>query len=181
MHQDLDSSGDQPGIGHPFRPQAHRAFDRNDVFAPKRMGPSVRRLVGLRIEHHLGDAFAVPQIDEDEPPVISSPIHPSHEPHPGPHVPGSKAVAIVRLDPIPQAVQRDLLGFQFLGFRIVFESLPGERGIMSHHRFLVECFRINSVRKSTAVASGTSTWFFSIISRSGAAFRWISSWPRMRT
>ncbi len=65
------------------------------------------RRVVLRVEHHLGDALSVAQIDEDEPPVIPAPEDPAHENDRLVHVRGREGVAVVGLVPFPEGIQRD--------------------------------------------------------------------------
>ncbi len=37
--------------------------------------------VPFRVEHHLCQAGSIPQVDEDQAPVIATPLHPSHQTH----------------------------------------------------------------------------------------------------
>ena len=81
MDQHLDLAGGQLGVFHSLRAFAHRSLQGQDVFAADAMGLPVGIGMGLRVEDDLNDAFAVAQIDEDDPAVVAAAMHPAHQDH----------------------------------------------------------------------------------------------------
>ena len=55
-----------------------RAHDRDDVLVAQRFGFLVNRRVALFVEHHLGEAAAVANIDKDQVAQIAPPVYPAH-------------------------------------------------------------------------------------------------------
>jgi len=60
------------------------------------LSPAVRLLAPLFIEHHLRDAAAVPQVDEDEAAKIAAAMHPAHQHGASAHVRRPQGSAFVR-------------------------------------------------------------------------------------
>ena len=62
----------------PLGAAAHAAGNPDDVLIPHpvRLGKTVR---GIRIEHHLGDAIPVPEVEEDNAAVVPAPMDPAAE------------------------------------------------------------------------------------------------------
>jgi hypothetical protein len=52
--------------------------------------------VGVGVKHRLGDAFTVPQVDEDHPAQVAAAMHPAHHQGAGAGVGGPQLAAGVR-------------------------------------------------------------------------------------
>jgi hypothetical protein len=63
------------------RPSGYLPVDRHDTLGPKRVGCLVDAGVPLRIEHYLRQTGSIPQVDEEQTPVIAPPLHPPHQAH----------------------------------------------------------------------------------------------------
>ena len=74
-------SGFQFRVHHVIRSGADLASDRDDKISTNGLGVLVRQLVDLRIQHHLGHAILIPQVHENESPVIAPGMHPSAQGH----------------------------------------------------------------------------------------------------
>jgi hypothetical protein len=61
--------------------------------------------VVLRVEDHLGDSHAISQVDENQSPVVSAALDPTHEDDVFPNIGRPKAVAVMALFPIPQSIE----------------------------------------------------------------------------
>ena len=81
IDQHLDLAGGQLGVFHSLGAFAHRSLQGQDVFAADAVGLPVGIGLGLRVEDDLNDAFAVAQIDEDDPAVVAAAMHPAHQDH----------------------------------------------------------------------------------------------------
>ena len=79
IHQNLDGTGFELGVVHVRRPAGDMSAHCQHPLAPElvRLGMNFR--IDLRIEHHLGDAPAVAQVDEDDAAMITAAQDPAHE------------------------------------------------------------------------------------------------------
>jgi hypothetical protein len=59
------------------------------------MGLGMDIRIDLRVEDHLGNAFTVAKVDENDAAVIPPPQDPAHQRHFFAHVPGSQGVAVM--------------------------------------------------------------------------------------
>jgi len=59
--------------------QPHSAGHGDNVFVAQRSSLFVDRRVAIGIDHNLGHARAVPQIQEEQAPVVAALVHPPHE------------------------------------------------------------------------------------------------------
>ena len=74
---DLDGAGLKFRIHHAFGPGPHFAADGDHIVSAQGLGVLVGQFVDLGIEHHLGEPFLVPQVDEDQSTVVPAGVHPS--------------------------------------------------------------------------------------------------------
>ena len=81
MRQHFDLARGQLRVRRAGGPFPHGAFDRDDKLAAQRLRQFPRRLVVLRVEHHLRDAFAVAQVNEDDAAVVAPHVHPAGQTH----------------------------------------------------------------------------------------------------
>ena len=94
---DLDLACGQAGVLQARRPLPHRAFYLQHILAARLAGHPVGFRRGLRIAHHLRDAIAVTQVNEDEATVVAAAMHPARQRHRRAHVFPSQLTAIVSL------------------------------------------------------------------------------------
>ena len=92
---DLDLPRLQVRVGHPLGPEDHLPPDGQHPFRADLPGELVGRLAVGGIGHHLGDAVAIAQVDENEPAVIPACLGPAHQHHLAVHVPGPEIAARV--------------------------------------------------------------------------------------
>ena len=72
-------AGGQVGIHRAGAARGHRAFHRDHVFRPHLLGAPVHALADVFVKHHLRQAPAVAQIDEDDSAMVAPAMHPAHE------------------------------------------------------------------------------------------------------
>ncbi|MNF90154.1 hypothetical protein D3C84_727080 [compost metagenome] len=76
--QHLDAARGHVRIDRTGRALAHLADDLHDVFAAHAVGTG-EGLFAIRVEHHLGQAFAVTDIEENDPAVVTATVYPTAE------------------------------------------------------------------------------------------------------
>ncbi len=76
LGDELDGARSQVGIGGASRTRAYAAFDTDDEFIAQSFGLREHRSL-LGIKHHLQQALAVAQVDENDAAVIAPPMHPA--------------------------------------------------------------------------------------------------------
>ena len=74
--QDLDHARGHVGVAGTSRTQAYLAGDLDHVFAAHAVG-GCEGFSAVRIEHHLGQAFTITDIEEDHPAVVTTTVDPS--------------------------------------------------------------------------------------------------------
>jgi hypothetical protein len=74
----LDVSGGAIRVAGLLRPRAHASRDADDPLGAEGVGPGEERLV-LGAQHHLRDAVAVAQVDEQHAAVVAPGLHPAAE------------------------------------------------------------------------------------------------------
>jgi len=80
LGQHLDLAGPEIGVHRTFRPWPHFAFDADDEFIAQTIG--MREGVGrVGIAHHLHEALAISQVDEDHAAMVTPAMHPSEQRH----------------------------------------------------------------------------------------------------
>ena len=84
--RNLDLAGGKLCIGRVRRPGSDLSRHGKDEFAPDVTGRPVRVSGNRGVEHHLRDAGAVAEVDENEPAVVPSRMRPPHDGHGGPDV-----------------------------------------------------------------------------------------------
>ncbi len=92
--QHLDVAGVHARVAHRLVAQAHPALKLQHVFAAYLIGQG-KGLLGVRVEHHLHQAGAVAQVEEDHPAVVAAAVNPTAQPHCFPVVGGSQITAIM--------------------------------------------------------------------------------------
>ena len=81
-------------------------FHRDHVFRAQRLRLAVDLRVGIRVENHLGDAVAVPHVDEDDPAEIVTAVDPAHQKGARALVGGAQLAARVRAPQFAEKIQR---------------------------------------------------------------------------
>ena len=76
-HLDLDVAGGAVGVL--VAPLLHGAGHLDDELAPQLAGMLTEGGVGVHVEHQLGDAIAIAQVDEGEATQVAADLHPSAE------------------------------------------------------------------------------------------------------
>ena len=77
----LDLSSRQLRVLGFIRPSGHHPADGHDTLGAQRMRCMMNTRVPFSVKHHLGHAGSIPEVDEDQAPVIAAPLHPSHQMH----------------------------------------------------------------------------------------------------
>jgi hypothetical protein len=108
-NQDIDFPGHQFGVDHTLRSVYHSSPYGQNILVSDGLGFVVNSLVELGIEDHLGEAFPVPQVDENDPAMISSTLYPAHEYHFFIHISGGKLAAVVGSLHLTQRISQDKL------------------------------------------------------------------------
>ena len=80
VHKHLDLAGRQLGIHRARRARAHFAGDLEHELAAHPLGDA-ERLLALGIEHHLGETFAIAQVDEDHSAMVAPAMRPAAQRH----------------------------------------------------------------------------------------------------
>jgi hypothetical protein len=75
---DLDLASGHVGVIEPFATAADASLDRDDVLRTRGVGFGVGGC-DLLVDHDLGDAGAIAQIEEDETAVVAAAVDPAHE------------------------------------------------------------------------------------------------------
>ncbi len=78
MRKHLDLAGDEVRIGAAFGAQPHQPGDADHELVAQRFRDG-ERAGAIRIEDDLHEAFAIPQVDEDDPAVVAATVHPAHQ------------------------------------------------------------------------------------------------------
>ena len=79
LHAKLNVARGQVGIGGALRPRANRSGHAEHEFRPRAAGGRVRFRRLVAVDHDLRDAVAVAQVDEDQPALVASTVHPAVE------------------------------------------------------------------------------------------------------
>ena len=83
LGQHLDLAGRQVGINRRLAARRHLARNPQNVLVARLVGRGVGSVVLITGPHDdLDDAVAVPQVKEDQPPVIAAAMHPAGQRHP---------------------------------------------------------------------------------------------------
>ena len=77
LAQHFDLARGQFGVGRAGRTLAHQAGDADAEFVAQALGGGEGGVV--RIEHDLGQARAIAQVDEDDPAVVAAAVHPAEQ------------------------------------------------------------------------------------------------------
>ncbi len=81
------------------------AFDGDHIFGADLFGPAVHVLRDAGLEHDLGDAFAVAEIDKDDLTVVAPAVDPSHQESALAGVGGAQLSAGVRAAEVAKKVE----------------------------------------------------------------------------
>ena len=81
LSDQLDLARGHVGILGPFGTPADLARNLKDILIPQAFGHTVSGAGCPRIEHNLDKTFLVPEIDEDQSPVVPPPVHPTRQRH----------------------------------------------------------------------------------------------------
>jgi hypothetical protein len=76
---EFDVAGGHVGVGEACAAGADAAGDGDDVLGPRGLGLGVGQRRGFFVEHHLRDAGAVAEVEEDEVAVVAAAVHPAHQ------------------------------------------------------------------------------------------------------
>jgi len=79
-------------------PVGDGALHLEDVLAADRIGDGVGLAALFRVEHHLGEAVVVAQVDEDEAAVVATAVDPAGQRDRLPFVGGAQLAAVVALE-----------------------------------------------------------------------------------
>src|SRR5208283_4568786 len=176
----LDFPGGQLWIGHALRAQARLSLSRYDVLAPQAACTFVGLLPDLRVENNLGYSLAVPQVKEYQSAVIAPFLHPSHQYGFTADVLSPQTVAVRRLAPSAELIERNLAFLNFCSF--VVEKIIPALGFKQIHRVSSPIAQsLNCFNASTIPSRGNTLWVLISISRNWISRRIISSSPRMIT
>jgi hypothetical protein len=77
----FDVAGGQVRVAQTFGPRRDDTLHLNDIFAARLAGVGVGVGRLIRIDGDLGHAEAVAQIDEDQPAMVATPVHPAGQRH----------------------------------------------------------------------------------------------------
>ena len=92
---DLDFAGRHLGIDGVLVAQAHLAHRGHNVLRPHLLALGVAFGRELLVEHHLDDAAAVAQVEEDQVAVVAAAVYPAHHNHVFAGVGGAQIAAVV--------------------------------------------------------------------------------------
>ena len=73
------------------------------TYSPRMRSAIANASLPVGIEHHLGEPFAVAQVDEDDPAVVAAPVRPAGERHDAVDELRVELAAIVRAHQLPLA------------------------------------------------------------------------------
>jgi hypothetical protein len=79
VHDELDLSRGERGVLGARGARLHRSLHLQHILWPYLARDAVGLGCDLRVEDHLRPALAVPQVDEDQPPVVPVPVDPALE------------------------------------------------------------------------------------------------------
>ena len=106
LAQHLDLAGRHLRVRGALRTGAHQALHRQHVFAANPLR-GVKGLCRLGVEDHLHDPRAVPQVDEDDTPVVAPPVDPARQRDGLAHVRFPEIPAVLRThESLTRSVQR---------------------------------------------------------------------------
>ena len=74
--ENFDFARNQVGVGGAGRAFAHDAGDGQHIFIARSVG-GLEGFRGVRVDHHLHQAFAVAQVDEDHAAVVAATVRPA--------------------------------------------------------------------------------------------------------
>ena len=146
QHHDLDLAGVQVGVGHAFGAGTHTALDGHHVFTADDMGFGMGFGGHFGAEHHLGEAVAVAQVNEDKAAVVAAVLHPAHQAHGLTIIGDGKIIAAMAAPPVAQRL--DEAGMFFLDIDDGLFRLNK----LAHYHYLFYAM----VRLSATSAAGTS-------------------------
>ena len=99
---DLDFAGRHLGIDGVRVAQAHLAHRGDHVLRPHLLALGVALGREFLVEHHLGNAAAVAQVEEDQVAVVAPPVHPAHHHHGLAGVGGAQFAALCVRSSLPK-------------------------------------------------------------------------------
>ena len=102
QHHDFDFAGVQVGVGHALGAGTHTALDSHDVFTADDVGFAMGFGSDLGAEHHLGEAVAVAQVNEDEAAVVAAVLHPAHQADGLTIIGDGEIIAVMAAPPVAQ-------------------------------------------------------------------------------
>ena len=79
MCDELDVAGGHIRVGEPFAALAEDSGDGDDVLGASHLRFQMGQRRDLLVEHHLGDAGAVAEVEEDEVAVVAAAVDPTHK------------------------------------------------------------------------------------------------------
>ena len=82
-------------------------FHGDHVFRPHLLGALMHGGIHILVEDHLGDAFTVAQIDENDAAMVAAPVDPAHQEHVLAGVGGAQLAAGVGAAKLAQKIQYD--------------------------------------------------------------------------
>jgi hypothetical protein len=101
----LDLAGVEIRIGHSLGSNPNHARHGEHILGAEVVSPFMGPGVALGIEHHLGHAAPVTEIDEDETAVVPATLHPTHQYDRLPHMLCAEAAAIVAALPVTEGIE----------------------------------------------------------------------------
>ena len=111
---DLDLPGRQPRVLGPGRPTLHDAPGGQHEFRPDAPGDFVGAGVRRRVEDELGEPLAVPEVHEDQPPMVAPAERPAHQRDGPARVSRPEGAAGMRPPPAAQRAHRSTPGNQWI-------------------------------------------------------------------
>ena len=80
VSKDFNAAGDHVAVLGAGGTRAHLAGDADAVFVAQRFG-QLEGVRAIRVDHDLGDALAITQVDKDDAAVVAATVHPAGEGH----------------------------------------------------------------------------------------------------
>jgi hypothetical protein len=104
IYHHLDLAGVEIRIGHSLGSNPNHARHGDYMLGAEVVSPFMGAGVPLGIEHHLGHAGPITEIDEDQAAVVPTSLHPSHQNDRLPHMLHAEAAAIVAAFPVTEGI-----------------------------------------------------------------------------
>ena len=149
-YPDLDFAGREVGVRHPLGALDDNPLDGEHPLAAHPLGQAVGRFVVGRIGHHLGDAVAVSQVDENQPAVVAVRPRPAHEDNFAAYVGSAKRSAVVGSS-FFQKLTQDFSSFIHVRARFQKSTVLARERIGFASGIQASCERLPIIRESQTI------------------------------